>query len=197
MPVQRKDAVSKWFKIPLCYPAGLFNSPSFARRIIEIGPGRGDFLYHLAEKNKDAVVIAIELKSGRYFKLIERINKRKLVNVMLIQADGRYAITRYFEKGAIDEIHINFPDPWPKNKHGKNRLISKQFLKDCAEMLAKDGTLNIVTDSEAYSNSIKKDAAAIKDILKDENTSGEVFPTYFAEKWKKMGRSFFFFKWKK
>lgn len=197
MPIERSDTGPEWAKVPLCFPATLLSDSSLKRRIIEIGPGRGDFLFHLAETNKTALVIAVELRSKRYFKLIDRTIKRKAGNVLLIQADGRETIASFFKPKSIDEIHINFPDPWPKKKHSKNRLISKELLANCAKILKTGGGLNIVTDSKAYAESIKTSSLSLESVLKEENPDSGVFPSFFAQKWKNEGRNFYIFKWSK
>ena len=170
-------------------------------KILEIGPGRGDFLFHLAEINPDAKVIGIELKPMRYFKLIDRMQKRGLTNIQLIQADARLAVEELFEKNSLDEIHINFPDPWPKRKHGKNRLITAEFVKNCSNLLKKDGVLNIVTDAEFYADEIRD---KIFECTKkgtgtffSEKRCLSPFPTLFAQKWMKEGRRIYPMRWVK
>ncbi len=190
-----KEKTSRWEKTPLCYPAEIAMP---GRTIIEIGPGRGDFLFHLAEKNPGAAVIAIEMKSKRYFKLIDRVIDRKFANVQLIQADGRIAISTLFDAGTVDEIHINFPDPWPKNKHQKNRLFTSKFIKDCLRVLRSGGILSFITDWKDYADEVNKRVSTLNCGLKSvASDMAEVYPTYFAQKWQKMGRTFNYLQWQK
>lgn len=184
----------KWDKVPICYPATLPNSKY---SILEIGPGRGDFLFYLAEKNPKSNVIGIELKSTRYFKLIERINKRKLNNVRVIQSDARKIVSDFLPPESINEIHINFPDPWPKRKHKKNRLINVAFIKNCERILSKGGKLTFITDAEFYFEEVKKDFATCGKNFKALEVENAPFPTFFADKWKKLGRKFFMMEWQK
>ena len=107
MAIARKEQVSRWHKTPICYPATLKTS---GRAILEIGPGRGDFLFYLAQNNPDSEVIGIELKSRRYFNLIDRTIKHGFKNVKVIQADGRYSVANDFAPESMDEIHVNFPE---------------------------------------------------------------------------------------
>jgi tRNA (guanine-N7-)-methyltransferase len=197
MAIERKESNQKWELVPLCYPASALTELTAKRRIVEVGPGRGDFLFHLAKTNPDAVIVAIELKSKRYFKLIDRIDKKRLTNVVLIQADARRVIRTYFQDANIDEIHVNFPDPWPKLRHTKNRVICKEFLKSCVGALAKGGTLTIITDSLPYFASMEKDSKVLEKEMKRLHTADDVFPTFFAQKWKKEGRKFNMMKWVK
>jgi tRNA (guanine-N7-)-methyltransferase len=189
-PIARKDRPA-FEKIPLCYPASVGKR---GRSILEIGPGRGDFLFYLADENKDAKIVAVELKSKRYFKLIDRIKKRGLENVQLIQADGRMVIADIFGAESLNEIHINFPDPWPKRGHTKNRLVNESFAKDCERILAKGGVLSIITDAKFYADDILETFkhTRLTSLPREDN---DFFPTFFAEKWKREGRPFFWMKW--
>jgi len=191
----------KWDLIPMVYPAqvAIAGGAKPEKVIVEVGPGRGDYLFQLAGDNPDAEIVGIELKVGRYFKLIERIQKRALTNVRLIQADARLAIERYFEANSIDTIHVNFPDPWPKRRHSKNRLFNDDFLKRVFVILKKGGVLSFITDQAWYAEDVVKNIARLK--IDAEFTpspeSVEFFPTFFAQKWKKEGRSFTWVRWRK
>lgn len=194
MAMQRTEPISKWDKIPLCYPAVISQKDA---TIVEIGPGRGDFLFQLARENPDAAIIGIELKSKRYFKLIDRVRKLGIGNVQLIQADGRHAI-KSFGAASLREIHINFPDPWPKRKHTENRLLAAEFIKDCANALCEGGVLYFITDAGWYAEDVKAlISAAVKEfegIVIDKN---DFYPTFFAQKWLKEGRGIFCQRWSK
>ena len=83
-------------------------------------------------------------------KLIRRTEKRKLRNIVLIQDDARRALKQFLKNESIETIHINFPDPWPKKRHGKNRLFNEKFVQTCAEKLKPEGLLYFTTDFEKY-----------------------------------------------
>lgn len=194
MPTPRYIELPKWHKIPLCYPA-MPSTGKTSRTILEIGPGRGDFLFHLAENEPDASIIGIEIKSQRYFKLVERITKRGLSNVRIIQADAREGVKNMFGPESIDEVHINFPDPWPKKRHTKNRLMNEDFMKNCTRILKAGGFVSFITDAKSYAEDVTKNFSRSEglDFSLQENAS--VFPTFFAQKWKKEGRKFYWMKW--
>lgn len=184
--------ISELVKAPFFYPAT--PSGSGARRlVIEIGPGRGDFLFHLAEKNPDATVVGTEIKRKRVDKLIARTERRGLKNIRIIQDDAREALPRFFKDESADEIHINFPDPWPKKRHSKNRAVNRVLLAECLRVIKKDGTISITTDSAPYAEEIASAAAGIPGLksLFDPpiaQNCPDAFPTFFALKWQKEGR---------
>lgn len=196
MPITEKKPDS-WRKIPLCYPAMLAPPRcESGRLIIEIGPGRGDFLFHLARTNPEATVAGIELKSKRYFKLISRTEKQALSNICLIQADGFLALQKHFGAGSADEIHINFPDPWPKRRHEKKRLLNKDFLSACADALKINGELSIITDAACYAKDISTAANELP-ALQKANSPQDLYPTFFAQKWLAEGREIYCQRWVK
>ncbi len=182
-------------KIPFIYPASLeFNGHK--KIVVEVGPGRGDFLFHLAKSNPDALIVGIEIKRIRVDKLIDRVEKQGLKNIIIIQDDARTALPRFCRDMSVDEIHINFPDPWPKRRHSKNRAISVDFLKECRRALKVDGHINFVTDFHDYAKTVFEDASSIPG-LEIQKIETDIYPTYFAIKWKKMGRDFSYYKFRK
>lgn len=181
----------------IVYPATEMNGGI----IIEIGPGRGDFLFHLAENNPDKTIYGIEIKSLRFDKLIKRRDKRNLKNIKLILADAAAAIPELFPDESVEEIYVNFPDPWPKRRHSKNRLLQAPFLNECARVLKPNGTLLFTTDAEEYAKEVHKKCRTIKNLSHNfteiPTESDEAYPTYFSEKWKKMGRTIYYQKYSK
>lgn len=179
-------------RMPVIYPA--LSRLDAGHLIIEIGPGRGDFLFHLAATHPDATVVGIEIKRKRVDKLIARTEQRGLRNICIVQDDARAAIPRMFADASVDEIHIQFPDPWPKRRHAKNRGISEALLRECWRVLKAGGMLAILTDSQPYAEAIATAAAGIDGLLPlsvAERDFEAVYPTLFAMKWKAEGRRCF------
>jgi len=190
-----EEPLKPW-KTPVLFPATL--KPECAKRlIVEVGPGRGDFLYHLAESHPEGLVAAIEIKRKRIDRLFHRLQNRGIENVMLIQSDARWALPRFFKIGSIDQIHINFPDPWPKNRHEKNRLMCEEFLAECASRLKTGGHLFFATDQEWYAQDVREIVQDIDSFSScfDEgiriNPPG-AFPTLFMQKWATAGRTLYY-----
>ena len=196
VPIKQKNPSPREIaRTPFFYPACI-SLRDHDRVIVEIGPGRGDFLFHLAEKNPEAVIVGIEIKEKRVTKLIERVEKRGLKNVMIILGDAKEVVGTLFESSSVEDIHINFPDPWPKNKHSKNRLVTAGFLKTCAEILKCGGAINFATDDPSYAKSVEISAAEVPTIVRTAPSEAQ-FPTYFAMKWKAMGRKLHYFRFVK
>lgn len=122
---------------------------------IEIGMGKGQFIFQMALKNPNILFIGIELSETVLALAIKKIKRFQEENniclnnlyFMSINADN---IEEYFNKNQINEIYLNFSDPWPKKKHAKRRLTSPIFLKLYNDIIKNDGTIQIKTDNRHF-----------------------------------------------
>lgn len=188
-------------RTPVLYPAAI-ELGAAEPLIVEVGPGRGDFLFHLAERNPAATVVGIEIKRKRVDKLIARTERRRLANVRLIQDDARHALPQFFADASVDEIHVNFPDPWPKKRHAKNRAVSPAFLAECARILKPNGHLFFATDSRPYADWVAENAQRVPRLKNCYDSPmladlPDAFPTFFAEKWRAEGRTLTYQKYRR
>lgn len=113
---------------------------------IEVGMGKGQFLMELARRNPDINYIGIEKFSSVLLRAIQKREQMEVSNLYFIRMDAE-EITRVFEKNEVDRIYLNFSDPWPKDRHAKRRLTSKEFLKRYDEILVPEGRLEFKTDN--------------------------------------------------
>ncbi len=115
---------------------------------MEIGMGKGHFITSLAEKNPDINYIGIEKYSSVLARALEKREKLEIDNLLFLRMDAEN-ITDFFGREEIGRIYLNFPDPWPKERHAGRRLTSRRFLARYDEILAKDGYIQLKTDSRA------------------------------------------------
>lgn len=113
---------------------------------IEIGMGKGKFITELAMNNPDINYIGIEKFSSVLIRALEKRKDIELNNLVYIRMDAEN-ITDVFEKGEVDRIYLNFSDPWPKDRHAKRRLTSRQFFDRYKEVLKADGQVEFKTDN--------------------------------------------------
>lgn len=113
---------------------------------IEIGMGKGQFLHALAKENPDINYVGIERYSSVLLRAIQKMEEEVLHNLKFICIDAK-EITDVFGEGEVDKIYLNFSDPWPKDRHAKRRLPSRQFLARYDVILKKDGFLEFKTDN--------------------------------------------------
>ncbi|HCF45420.1 MAG TPA: tRNA (guanosine(46)-N7)-methyltransferase TrmB, partial [Lachnospiraceae bacterium] len=92
--------------------------------------------------------IGIEKYSSVLLRAVQKLEEEELPNVRLIRMDAE-DLENVFAQGELDRIYLNFSDPWPKDRHAKRRLESRQFLARYDQILKKDGTIEFKTDNRA------------------------------------------------
>ncbi len=110
--------------------------------------GKGQFMMQLAAQNPQINYIGIEKYSTVLLRAVQKMEAQELANLRLIRMDAE-EICEVFGKGEVSRIYLNFSDPWPKDRHAKRRLPSRQFLGRYQEILAADGRIEFKTDNQA------------------------------------------------
>ncbi len=118
--------------------------------LLDIGFGGGHSLVDWAKARPDASVLGVEIALPSLRRGVQKIEKAALKNVCVVQGDARLILQACCAPGGVSEIHINFPDPWRKEKHYHRRLISDAFLHLAATRLVPGGLLDIATDHAEY-----------------------------------------------
>ena len=113
---------------------------------VEIGMGKGRFLMDMARLHPEISYIGIEKYSSVLLRAIQKMQEDPLPNVKFIRMDAE-EIEAVFGEGEVDRIYLNFSDPWPKDRHAKRRLESRQFLKRYDRILKKGGQIEFKTDN--------------------------------------------------
>jgi tRNA (guanine-N7-)-methyltransferase len=134
--------------------------PGATRIIMEIGFGMGLATAELAEQYPQTGFLCTEVFTAGVGKLLSEIEKRKLANVRIIQHDAFEVLTFMVPQVSLHGMQLFFPDPWPKKRHHKRRLVNQHFLELAREKLVPEGYLYIVTDWEDYARSIVETIAA-------------------------------------
>ena len=119
--------------------------------IIEIGFGMGDVTAKLAQENPNINYIGIEVHKPGVGKLLSEIKKRDLKNLYIIEHDALEVLEQMIGDNSVNGFHIFFPDPWPKKRHHKRRLLQRPRTNLLAQKLAPEGYLYFVTDWFEYS----------------------------------------------
>lgn len=114
---------------------------------IEVGMGKGKFINELAARNPGINYVGIEKFSSVLLRAIQKLTEVPLDNLMFIRMEAEY-IDDVFDKDEIDKIYLNFSDPWPKDRHAKRRLPSRQFLERFTHILKKGKPLEFKTDNK-------------------------------------------------
>lgn len=113
---------------------------------IEVGMGKGKFITALSMLNPDINYIGIEKYSSVLYRALEKMDGLKLTNLYFIRMDAE-DICDVFERNEISKIYLNFSDPWPKDRHAKRRLTSKNFFERYDKILIPEGKVEFKTDN--------------------------------------------------
>lgn len=160
---------------------------------IEIGMGKGKFIYELAELNPDIMFIGIEKFDSVIVRALEKCIEAPLDNLLLLRADAGN-IKEIFHQHSVSRVYLNFSDPWPKNRHEKRRLTYKRFLDDYKYILKPNCELHFKTDNVGlYEYSIESVTEYPMNIIfqtTDLHSTGiDNVMTEFEEKFSKLGQN--------
>ena len=169
--------------------------------VVEIGFGRGEFLLDLAQREPEQHFLGVELSWKRTLKMARRLARLEIDNVMLLQGPAESLLREVLPEASVRCLWINFPDPWPKKRHHRRRLIQAGTLRWIARCLEPGGLLRIATDHPEYAEWIDAQLAATPGL---ENryapqrwrpaVEGRM-PTAYELEWRALGRSFHFFEY--
>ena len=139
-------------------PTQLF--PDSEQVILEIGFGMGEATAIIAKNHPNNGYIAVDVHPPGIGKLLGRIVENDLKNLRVIEDDVHIVLPHMFEDESLDAIHLYFPDPWPKKKHNKRRIVNEGFLSLIHPKLKKGGYIHIATDWVPYAISMQEVFAA-------------------------------------
>ena len=117
---------------------------------VELGSGDGSFLVKYARLHPGHNFIGVERLLGRLRKLDRKGRRAGLTNLRGVRIESSYFLEYLLPRGSAAALHIYFPDPWPKRKHRRHRLINERFPALARQALARDGTVYLRTDDEDY-----------------------------------------------
>ena len=165
---QSEALVQHWnrFEVPLqgvLKPRELFPSMNPKEVVFEIGSGMGEATSQIAANNPETAYVAVEVHKPGLGALIIRAENLGVRNLKIINADIYEVLTKHLSDHSIDAFHIFFPDPWPKRKQHKRRLLQPNFIEILATKLKHGGRINIATDWYPYAQEIEKSFASNPD----------------------------------
>ncbi|MCY4523910.1 MAG: tRNA (guanosine(46)-N7)-methyltransferase TrmB [Halobacteriovoraceae bacterium] len=122
---------------------------------VEVGSGYGHFMMEYCAKNPHINYVGMDYRFKRSFNLARKLNRHPVKNFKLLRARAE-RLALLFAKGEVDELFCFFPDPWPKARHNKRRILQDAFFQACHRVLKSSGKLYIKTDHEAYADWIEE-----------------------------------------
>jgi tRNA (guanine-N7-)-methyltransferase len=154
--------------------------------VVEVGFGKDPFLLDRATARPEEDHVGIERDPGRVETFTAEAVRRGLTNVRALPVSAELALGVCFEDGAVTELHVYFPDPWPKARHAKNRLVQPWFAREARRILAAGGRLDVATDDERYAAQIREVLASA---FEETDPAAEAASTKFERLWRSRGRA--------
>lgn len=127
-----------------------------APKTLEIGSGLGDTALHLAQENPDRDYLAADVHSKGIARTLLRSAQLDLSNLRVLHGDALDLITRRLPAACLSEVLVFFPDPWPKARHNKRRLVRQQFAEALVRVLQPGGSVHLATDDPAYAHVMRE-----------------------------------------
>ncbi len=127
---------------------------------VDVGCGLGRFLLARAAQFPGTRFLGIEREVARIAKIDLAARRRGLENIRLFCADALQAVTNLLPPGSVTALYVLFPDPWPKRRHWKRRLVSPAFLEGVARILRPAGALHLATDRKDYFAAMQRSLGA-------------------------------------
>ena len=164
---------------------------------MEIGMGKGTFLVEQAKARPDVNFFGIEYARWFWRYASDRLRRNGCSNARTVRAEASFFLNEFVTDASLSVLHIYFPDPWPKSRHHKRRLIQPPFMKLVERILVPDGRLQVVTDHQGYFEenidpAIRASNLTIVDYNRPGNAGeGEFVGTNFERKYAREGRPFY------
>jgi tRNA (guanine-N7-)-methyltransferase len=158
-PAQQRALDELFPKYGLSFSPTILHAKSVFQRtaplIVEIGSGMGETTARIAAAHPEVDFIAIEVHGPGVGSLLNRIEQEKLANLRIVRHDAVEVLRHMIPAGALAALHIFFPDPWPKKRHHKRRLVQPAFVALAAEKLAPGGIVHLATDWPDYAEQME------------------------------------------
>ena len=167
---------------------------------LEIGAGKGTFLLAIAQALPEHNYVGLEWAKAYAEFAADRLRRHAAANARIVHGEATWWVRCHIPDGSLAAVHVYFPDPWPKTRHHKRRLIQLPFLKEVQRILLPGGKLRLVTDHADYFAHMRQVLAAQADLrvipfdspvpLKADAPAGSIVGTNFERKYIAEGRSF-------
>ncbi len=164
----------------------------FGRRApveLELGFGKGRFLLLSAQGRPDADFVGVELSRKWFLEGKRRILKESPPNLRILRAEAMVFLSEKVASASLAALHVYHPDPWPKRRHHKRRLLTPAFLAEAQRVLAPGGELRVTTDHADYARVIARLLAAAPALTLLAWPEDELPGTHFELKYRREGRA--------
>jgi tRNA (guanine-N7-)-methyltransferase len=190
-----------WFKPANKQADGAGNSTGDSSQTppleLEIGSGKGAFIVQQAKLTPQVNYIGIEWAKAYWRHTADRCRRHALTNVRMLRGEAGSFVRNYAPDQIFRQVHIYFPDPWPKKRHHKRRLLQAPFYRDLYRVIKPGGTIRIATDHQEYFKSMVEHLAKVPELYQrlpfqspESAGEGELVGSNFERKYRREGRPF-------
>lgn len=165
---------------------------------LEIGFGNGEFLIALARRHPERNYLGVEISGESLKKAARKVEKAGLSHVRLLLLDARLALLLLIPPETLENVYINFPDPWPKKRHAKRRMLSAEFLRLLASRMKPGGKLWVATDDPAFRDFVLENLREVGESFRSDHPGGytlqrpDLPPSKYERKWAGMGKPIYY-----
>ncbi len=114
---------------------------------LEFCSGNEEWIINRAQENPNVNWVAVEMWFERVRKIYSKMVNYGIDNLMIISGEGLTFSREYLPDSCLDKVYVNFPDPWPKDRHAKHRIIKRPFVEELRRTVKKEGSVTLVTDN--------------------------------------------------
>lgn len=171
--------------------------PNAAPVILEYCSGNGQWICEKAKLHPEYNWVALDLRFDRSRKTWVRLHKEKISNLYVICGDARVLTQYYLPENSLASIFMNFPDPWPKLRHAKHRLVQSPFIQQMQKLLLPNAEAIFVTDDFTYAGQMLEVLLNEKELLPKRSSPHYILNpegygiSFFSELWKKKGKNIY------
>ena len=157
---------------------------------MDLGCGDGSFLLGMANHYPERRFLGVERLLGRVRKVCRQADREQLTNLRVLRLEARYTAEWLLPEHAVSRLHLLFPDPWPKARHHKRRLLQQDFLKAVERLLVPGGEFLFKTDHAGYFEWAEEEVSAYGRLERLDWADGAFFypQTDFERRWRAEGR---------
>ena len=152
---------------------------------LEYCAGNGAWILEKALAHPEINWIAVEKRFERVRKIWSKIRNFQLKNLFVVCGEALTYTTHYLPPDCLDAAYVNFPDPWPKEKHAKNRLLQEPFFSEMARVCKRGSEVTIVTDHQGYATQVTESMS------QHPQWESAFAPPHYVTEWKNYGASYF------
>lgn len=175
-------------RFPLAWPEIFSREAPLA---VEIGFGNGEFLVNWARQVPEWDFIGFEISMASMERALKRLHQQQIPNARPVHQDARFGLREFFADNTLSHVMMNFPDPWPKERHQRRRLLDGDFVNLLAAVLKTDACYELVTDQEWYAvhaHTLFRESPHFR-VEALELNPRRLVTTKYEKKWREMGRN--------